>query len=256
MREILHNFANVSRDDLLGMRAPFLIAGGNNMLSVAFDFDLDYDSSIAAPLSEVPVWPYTLDFHIPHKCLQQNCPTRPIPGVWEFPLNTMEASDGSGGSCVLLEQCIFPDDPEEIFDFLTHNFERHYLTNRAPFVLNLNVNWVTDDSKVTALDVFIDHVLEKYPDVWFVTMKQAVDWLRRPTTTKLVSSFPAWKCPRTRHPGCNIPRTCALPFSDTQLKDTRYMQICGKCPDSYPWLHNVNGIKKAKVQEVVQKRVR
>ncbi len=37
-----------------------------------------YDSSIAAPLSRVPVWPYSLTYQMPHKCHgnAQNCPSR------------------------------------------------------------------------------------------------------------------------------------------------------------------------------------
>lgn len=254
MREILVNFANISRENLVGMKAPLLKPGGNRMLSMIYDFGLDYDSSLAAPSSETPLWPYTLDFQIPHKCVGESCPSRSFPGVWEIPLNTMETDDGTGGSCVFLDQCVFPDDPEVIFDFLHHNFERHYLTNRAPLVLNFHVNWVTDDSKVTALDVFIDYILENYPDAWFVTIQQALDWMRHPVSSNFAPNFESWKCPRTRQPGCNIPRTCALSFSDEGRKDTRYMQVCGKCPERYPWLHNVRGSKEGKkISELIQK---
>lgn len=256
MQEILRTFANVTREDLLGMRAPFLKPGGNNMMSMIYDFGLDYDSSLAAPLSEVPLWPYTLDFQMPHKCLADNCPSRSFPGIWEVPLNTLETADGTGGSCVFLDQCVFPDDPEAIFDFLIHNFERHYLTNKAPLVLNLHVNWVTDDSKVTALDVFIDQMLQNFPDAWFVTMQQALDWMRHPISANFAPNFEAWKCPKTRLPGCNIPRTCALKFRDGNAQDTRYMQLCGKCPFRYPWLKNVRGTRDgSKVSELVNKAV-
>ncbi|XP_054712660.1 chitin deacetylase 1-like [Uloborus diversus] len=254
MKEILHTFANISREDLLGMRAPFLKPGGNNMLSMIYDYGLDYDSSLAAPISEVPIWPYTLDFHHPHKCLSENCPTKSFPGIWEFPLNTFETSDGTGGSCVFLDQCVFPDDAEAIFEFLLDNFAKHYSTNRAPFLLNFHVNWVTDDSKVSALDVFIDHLLENYPDVWFVTFQQALQWMRNPMSSEMVKSFDGWKCPRDRSPGCNIPRTCAVKLTHEGRRDIRYLQLCGKCPEMYPWLNNIRGTKEGKkVKELVQK---
>ncbi|KFM73579.1 hypothetical protein X975_04617, partial [Stegodyphus mimosarum] len=244
MRDILHNFANVSDGDLLGMRAPFMKPGGNNMFSMIYEYGLDYDSSLAAPESEVPLWPYTLDYRHPHKCLSENCPTRSFPGIWEFPLNTYTASDGTTSACVYLDNCIFPEDPEVIFDFLVYNFYRHYETNRAPFVLNFHVNWVTLEEKVTALDVFIDHILEKYPDVWFVTMQQALDWIRNPVPLEHVKSFEAWKCPRVRMPGCNIPRTCRLKLQDGVREDVRYLQLCGKCPVKYPWLGNIRGSRE------------
>jgi len=254
MKEILHTFSNASREDLLGVRAPFLRPGGNGMMSMIYDYGLDYDSSLAVPPSEVPVWPYTMDFHIPHKCLAENCPTRSFPGIWEFPLNTFQADDGTGGSCVLLDQCVFPDDAEVIFDFFLHNFQTHYETNRAPLLLNLHVNWVTDDSKLTALDVFIDHILENFPDAWFVTMQQALQWMRNPVPSHLAANFEAWKCPRNRLPGCNIPRTCAVKKGEGARADVRYMQLCGKCPEKYPWLDNIRGTKEGKkVKELVQK---
>ncbi|GFX44483.1 chitin-binding type-2 domain-containing protein [Trichonephila clavipes] len=254
MKEILHVFSNVSREDVAGMRAPFLKAGGNKMLEVIYDYGLDYDSSLAAPLSEVPLWPYTFDYHHPHKCISDTCPTRSFPGIWEFPLNTYSTDDETGGTCVFLDQCVFPEDPEVVYDFLVYNFYRHYATNRAPFVMNFHVNWVTDDTKVAALDVFIDHILETFPDVWFVTMQQAMQWMRSPMTSDLAKSFEGWKCPRTRSPGCNIPRTCRVQLEEGSRKETRYLQACGKCPERYPWLHNIRGTKEGKrVKDLVQK---
>ena len=45
------------------------------------EFGFVYDSSIAAPVSDPPLWPYTLDYQIPHKCLgQRRCPSRSFPG--------------------------------------------------------------------------------------------------------------------------------------------------------------------------------
>jgi hypothetical protein len=44
-----------------------------------------YDASITAPLSRVPIWPYTLYFRMPHKCAGNagNCPSRSHP-IWEM----------------------------------------------------------------------------------------------------------------------------------------------------------------------------
>lgn len=213
------------------------------MMSMMYDYGLDYDSSLAVPPSDVPLWPYTLDYHVPHKCMAENCPSRSFPGIWEFPLNMMQFDDGTGGHCVFLDQCIFPDDANAIFDFLQYNFQRHYSTNRAPFVLNMHVNWVTDETKMAALDDFIDHILN-IPDVWIVTMQQALDWMRKPVPATLVQDFDAWKCHVARQPSCNIPRTCAVKFGDSH--DVRYIQLCGKCPERYPWINNVRGTKDGK----------
>lgn len=57
------------------------------------EFGFVYDSSMLAPFSNVPVWPYTLDYRPPHNCvgLEQLCPTRAYPGVWELPINQLLA---------------------------------------------------------------------------------------------------------------------------------------------------------------------
>jgi len=50
-----------------------------------------YDASIVAPLSRVPVWPYTLHHLMPHKCHgnKENCPSR-AHQVWELPINELD----------------------------------------------------------------------------------------------------------------------------------------------------------------------
>ena len=41
------------------------------------EFGFVYDSSIPAPLSDPPLWPYTLDYKMPHKCIgDRKCPSR------------------------------------------------------------------------------------------------------------------------------------------------------------------------------------
>jgi hypothetical protein len=50
-----------------------------------------YDSSITAPLQDVPFWPYSMFFKMPHRCHGdlQNCPTRSS-GVWEMVMNELD----------------------------------------------------------------------------------------------------------------------------------------------------------------------
>lgn len=44
------------------------------------DFGYIYDSSITVPPQPVPVWPYTLDYKVPHECKSGTCPTKTFPG--------------------------------------------------------------------------------------------------------------------------------------------------------------------------------
>lgn len=83
MREILRHFANISKNDIVGMRAPFLKPGRNAQYEVLEDFGYIYDSSISVPPSRVPIWPYTLDYKIPHECKSGTCPTKSFPGKYE-----------------------------------------------------------------------------------------------------------------------------------------------------------------------------
>lgn len=83
MREILRHFSNVSNTEINGMRAPFLKPGRNTQYKVIEDFGFIYDSSIVVPPNKIPVWPYTLDYKIPHECKSGTCPNKQFPGVWE-----------------------------------------------------------------------------------------------------------------------------------------------------------------------------
>lgn len=78
----------------VGIRAPFLQVGWNRQFLMMSEFGFAYDSSIVAPFSDPPLWPYTLDYKPPHPCIHagQVCPTRSYPNIWELPLNQLLAN--------------------------------------------------------------------------------------------------------------------------------------------------------------------
>lgn len=59
-RLIIERFANITDGSVIGVRAPYLRVGGNTQFQMMNDQFFVYDSSITAPLSRVPAWPYTL----------------------------------------------------------------------------------------------------------------------------------------------------------------------------------------------------
>lgn len=61
----------LTRENIIGMRAPFIRPGGNQMFEMAHDFGLLYDSSIAAPRGTPPYWPFTYDYRQPFDCSNQ-----------------------------------------------------------------------------------------------------------------------------------------------------------------------------------------
>lgn len=62
MANIIHKFAGIPLDELRGTRVPFLRVGWNTQFIMMKEFGFLYDSSMVAPKSEYPLWPYSLDF--------------------------------------------------------------------------------------------------------------------------------------------------------------------------------------------------
>lgn len=381
LREILLKFGNggnpngpLTRDNVIGLRAPYVKPGGDAMYEMAHDFGLAYDTSLVAPKGSVPFWPFTWDYRQPFDCsnhkqkskeanpdnvenaehgadiIENNrhhhvggrggqpsggdnrrkraltkldrafdevdrlagqmmprsavkpnrlrtatksnkkwnrksgksaskrsskqlkrskrnspylgrplhCPTKPYPGLWEIPVNPLF---NEYNVCPNADQCVFPssdetEDTEDIVQFLQDNFEHHYKTNRAPFQLNFHVNWFTSKTKTRALAKFIENLVAKYNDVYFVTYQQLVSWLRNPQPVR--DYKPDCLSNRNATAGvCNRPHTCVLKHyvganqaastPDNAVRtDTRYMPVCHpvSCPVQYPWFGNHQGSSK------------
>lgn len=243
MREILNNFAKISKDNILGMRAPSLKPGRNAQFEVLVDYGYDWDSSASVPPTPVPIWPYTLDHAIPHECRSGTCPTRSFPGVWEFPLNSHYTESFEGGYCPYMDQCVLHGmDPEEVFEWLKEDFSRYYDQNRAPYLMAYHTSWFQQEHLVKGLDLFMDY-LQELQDVWFVTHSQALDWLTDPKTTSQMGNYQPWDCSNRVAPAkpCNLPTSCSLPFNVNNQTDVRYLSTCFKCPTVYPWLGDAKG---------------
>lgn len=149
---IINKFASVRMEDLRGVRVPFLRVGWNRQFLMMKEFGFVYDASMVAPFSNPPLWPYTLDYKMPHTCtgVQQNCPSRSYPGIWEMVLNQMEAGEYT---CGMIDSCPPHLSGEDIYRMLTDNFERHYNTNRAPLGLHFRATWFNKKEYLEAFDV-------------------------------------------------------------------------------------------------------
>lgn len=149
-RLIIERFANITDGSVIGMRAPYLRVGGNQQFLMMNDQFFIYDSSIAAPLGRVPIWPYTLlyryafqatlqdtsvkstfwVFRMPHKCHgnAHNCPSRSHP-IWELPINELDRRDDPTyderlSGCTLVSSCSNIYDEKQFRTLLQHNFDR------------------------------------------------------------------------------------------------------------------------------------
>ncbi|XP_013100178.2 chitin deacetylase 1 [Stomoxys calcitrans] len=240
---ILNRFASVRMEEIRGMRVPFLRVGWNRQFLMMKEFGFAYDSSMVAPFSNPPLWPYTMDYKMPHVCMgnKQNCPSRSYPGIWEMVLNQLEAGDYT---CAMIDSCPPHLNGEDIYRMLTHNFKRHYLSNRAPLGLYFHAAWFKKSEYLNAFMKFVDD-LQKLPDVYFVTNQEAIQWMRNPTSNNLLYQFEPWSCKAKKHlePNekvCNHPNICKL--RSRVLQQDRYLYTCKECPPQYPWIRNEFGL--------------
>lgn len=82
------------------------------------------------------------------------------------------------------------------------------------------------------------------PDVYFVTIEQALTWITDPKPIKQLSGYEPWGCKtratQTPKP-CSESNKCALSFKTQNVTDTRYMETCNDCPNIFPWLGDAEG---------------
>jgi len=244
MRKILEDQAEISEDEILGVRAPGLTPGFNAQYEVLIDYGFIWDSSQGVPPRATPVWPYTFDYKMPHKCRTDSCPTRQFPGVWEIPLNSHYIEGYAAGHCPYLDQCVFTHmDAQDVLAWLKEDFNRHYLTNKAPYTLAMHTNWFQEENQRDALSEFLDWLEEK-DDVFFVTGTQALLWMTDPKPLSQINEVDSWRCKTEEElppPPCPSPNSCSLVHRENGANSARYMTTCRTCPSRYPWLGNYRG---------------
>jgi len=250
-RTILEKFGRLPVGDVLGVRAPLLRLGGNNMFAALEENEFLYDSSMVAPLQNPPLWPYTTYFAIPHACHGnfQKCPTRSY-GVWEMVMNEFDpreqpgAADEQVSGCVMLDSCSEIRTPDSLYNVLTHNFIRHYEQNRAPMGLYMHAAWFSKSPEMLdALEFWIDEILSTYNNVFFVTMNDVLKFMQQPFPIRDAIKFQGWRERCTlldTDDTCEVSTTCVLK-NDLLGGLKQRMATCGSCPDAYPWLGDPTG---------------
>lgn len=248
-RLIIERFANITDGTVVGVRAPYLRVGGNEQFKMMTDQFFAYDTSITAPLSRVPIWPYTLHYRMPHKCHGNsgNCPSRSHP-IWEMPINELDRRDDPDfdenlTGCHLVSSCSNIYHKDQFRQLLQHNFERHYSTNKAPLSLAFDPSWLISNKGFTeVVDEWMDFVLATYNDVYFVTDLQVIQWMQNPTGTQSLRDFQEWKekCAVKGQPLCSLPNPC--PLNTRELPgETLRLHTCVECPKNYPWIQDPTG---------------
>merc|ERR1712062_81403 len=180
---------------------------------------IDKFANITAPLQNPPLWPYTMYFRMPHRCHGdlQKCPTRSH-AVWEMVMNELDRRedptvDEDLPGCAMVDSCSNILTGDQFYNFLTHNFYRHYDQNRAPLGLFFHAAWLKNNPEF--LDAFlywVDEIIETHNDVYFTTMTQVIQWIQDPVTVEAARNFPAWqeKCSPGPRTDCLVPNACKL----------------------------------------------
>lgn len=163
----------------------------------------------------------------------------------------MERECATAAGCLL-----FNDDgtvnytPSEdvIFELFMANFNRFYNGNRAPFPLYLSEDWIQQEGKRKGLFKFINEILAKHKDVYFVALEQVIEWMK--TGVKADEYVTTTKCKEVKT------TECAMTDLSTENLDLQFNNHCDyekvgeldgqakrlficdgvACPAHYPWV--------------------
>ncbi|VDI64615.1 Hypothetical predicted protein [Mytilus galloprovincialis] len=195
-KQNLARMARIPHTRIKGWRSPFLEPLGDAQPNMLHELGYSYDATLTISkktLKEKPPVPFTLDYGWPYDCKIKPCPRKQHRGFWEVPvislMDYLQRFD-----CVYVDGCNNPPpDEEAAFRFLWDNFQSYYKTNKAPFGINMHASWFFYPDRLKAMDRFIRE-LTRLDDVYVVSVKQVIEWLRNPVKLQDVSSFGPWSC--------------------------------------------------------------
>ena len=214
IRNLLVQKAGIPANEIRGMRAPYLLAGGDAQLQMMQEAGLLYDSTCkAGPLklnsTHLTVWPFTWDYIVDQEhCDNNRRPQKSYPGIWELPLNRWFGLDGK--PCAMMGGCKSTNGTEngykhgvsgtgsslnssDVLCFLRKNFHSYHKRDRIPFGMHLHAAWFQGkEYRLEALEHFLDELLE-HKDVYIVTMYQLVQWMQNQVSLNELDRFTAWQ---------------------------------------------------------------
>ncbi|CAB3400850.1 unnamed protein product [Caenorhabditis bovis] len=254
-RRILAKFGGVPEESIIGIRAPQLALGGDDQFEMMSGAGFVWDNSMSANpgINGDPYWPQTLDYAVSWPCFESSCPKSSFNGVWTIPLNQFYGSympqiDSFRRSSMLRAAVDLNNTVDELEEIIMRNFERSYSSNRAPYVLSLNADFLQlggEKKGMKALKKFMNYISTKR-DVYIVTMKQLIDWMQHPVPLNQMQQSKAVECPISfnRNPGqssyCEKPNKCLYSTPSLTSQEHQFL-TCLPCPTMYPWVENPAG---------------
>lgn len=192
----LATLGGVPENEIVGWRSPFLEPVGDMQPDTLKKLGYSYDATLTfskRSLKDKAPTPFTLDFGWPYDCKVKPCPKRQHFGFWEVPvvslLDYLHKYD-----CVYVDGCNNPPpDETSAFNFLMDNFNSYYTRHRVPFGINMHPSWFYIPERLNAMDRFIKK-LSKMDDVFIVSVKKMIDWLKSPTGLSQINTFKPWAC--------------------------------------------------------------
>merc|ERR1711973_96743 len=262
VKQMIHRFANIPNDDIVGVRAPFLQGGGDEMVQMMVDKGFEYDCSSPSRVFgyenlEYGRWPFTYDWYQDMDCQIEPCPHCSFPGIWSQPILDFEdgRDDGTGHGypCGMTDTCqMSGDTADDVFDMLWKNFDRAYNGNtRAPIGLYIHSAWFVRQNSwhFEGYKKFLDEITKpEYDDVWIVPIRDGIEYMKNGSLTNdelINGDFEPFTCdPDPKPENCPGPTECPFVVDNEDIIgpiDYR-MRVCGlTCPRNFPWLGNPLG---------------
>jgi hypothetical protein len=188
-RTWLINTCGIPADDVVGFRAPYLVYNPPYFQTLSTNGFL-YDSSInehwpmpTSPSGSSRLWPYTMDAGIPQDCAWitgDSCTTgEAFKGLWEVPIWVIQ-NDSYPAAAYAMDPCSaeFGAEPCNFVPFYQEYFKLAYNGNKAPVPIYIHTPWLTNYS--SDVRQFMQWVTQNYPDAYFVTMRQLIQWIQNP----------------------------------------------------------------------------
>ena len=238
----INTFANISKDSIKGVRAPFLQTSGNPTYEAFMRMNLTYDSSLS---NAKPSWPYRMTFK------QKECQVPPCPDkafhMWQIPLSNWL---GLGKvACPMFDSCYFGTTRKEAYKVIKDNFAR-FAQHKAPFPIFLHPAMLLNNPHVrSALIQFLDEMTNE-EDVHFITMSELIEFMEMgngkvPVQKKEFAKYMTKKCAiPIQEAICEGYSTCNYNnFNDTVV-------MCNeKCPGELPLLENYHTLSFPEEEE-------
>jgi hypothetical protein len=104
-RDLISKFANIDKNEMKGIRMPYLQLSGDKQFEFMSQDNFTYDFSWPTQSQTSPgLWPYTLDYASTQDCVIDSCPIGSHPGIWIMPM--MAWRDLSNRPCAMVDACV------------------------------------------------------------------------------------------------------------------------------------------------------